>query len=49
MKVAELMHKDVRTVDLDATVNEAVVVAEPLGVVTVIGPVVAPEGTLATI
>jgi CBS domain-containing protein len=25
MKVADLMHKDVRTVDLDATVNDAVV------------------------
>jgi hypothetical protein len=31
------------------TVNEALLVAKPVGVLTVIGPVVAPAGTLVTI
>jgi len=31
------------------TVNEVLLVADPAGVVTVIGPVVAPAGTLVTI
>ena len=31
------------------TVNESILVAEPAGAVTVIGPVVAPEGTVVTI
>jgi hypothetical protein len=32
----------------DATVNELLLVAVPLGAVTLIGPVVAPLGTVAT-
>jgi hypothetical protein len=35
--------------ELPLTVKDVVLVAVPLGVVMVIGPVVAPEGTLVTI
>jgi hypothetical protein len=31
------------------TVNDVLLVAEPVGLVTAIGPVLAPEGTVATI